>query len=291
MAKGYAGASGERLTRVSPLKPALRGARNWTVAQARAATYSRKAFWRLVAGLVALFAFVAFLGLWMGGVLPDVQRGIDDFKRGRLMAMGFEVRSVDVVGEGRLDEAAVRRALGTYPGDYFFELDMDAAQARVRSLPWVDHAVVRRLWPDRVVVQIVEKRPYALWQESGEFRLVDARGEVIAEDRAIDAYSELASLPHVVGPDAHTAYGMLDSQLELHPDLATRVTAAVRVGERWDLVMDAGQRVSLPVEPARALARLSDLHRRTRVLDRRVAVIDLRLPDRIGLVPEADTRS
>ena len=284
MAEGNAA----HLIRVSPLKPALRGARNWSTAQLRAASYSRKAFWRLTAGIAVLFLFVIFMGLWMGGVLPDLQRGVSDFKRDRLMAMGFVVESVDVVGEGRLDEASVRRALGARPGDYFFDLDTRAAQARVQSLPWVDHVVVRRLWPDRVVVQIVEKRPYALWQSGGEYRLVDADGDVIAQDEQIARYTAMDALPLVVGADATQTMSALDAGLASHPAIASRVTARVRVGARWDLHLAGGLTVQLPeVGERAALARLDALHARTRVLDREVAVLDLRLHDRIGVRPAA----
>ena len=288
MAQGRA--EGGNLARVSPLKPALRGARNWGTAQLRAASYSRRAFWRLVVGLLALFAFLVFMGLWMGGVLPDVRRGVSDFKRDRLMAAGFTVRSVDVVGEGRLDESAVRRAVGARPGDYVFELDVAAAQKRVMSLPWVDRAVVRRLWPDRIVVQIVEKRPYALWQNGGELALVDAGGEVIAAGAEVARYSRAATLPHVVGSDANVEAAELDAALAAMPELAA--AARVRVGNRWDLVMPDGPRVLLPESGVReAVLVLADLQGRTRVLDRAVAVVDLRLPDRIGVRPTPPTQS
>jgi len=85
------------------------------------------------------------------------------------------------MGEGRLREEDVRRALGVYAGDYLFGIDMDGAQARVESLSWVDRAVVRRLWPDRIVVQIIERQPYALWQHEGEVKVVDAKGIAITD--------------------------------------------------------------------------------------------------------------
>ena len=285
-------AEGQRLARVSPLKPALRGARNWGTAQLRAASYSRKAFWRLVVGLLALFGFLVFMGLWIGGVLPDVQRGISDFKRDRLMAAGFAVKSVDVIGEGRLDEGAVRRAVGARPGDYVFDLDVAAAQKRVMSLPWVDRAVVRRLWPDRIVVQIVEKRPYALWQNEGELALVDAEGEVIAAGGEVARYTKTATLPHVVGGDANTALATLDAALSDMPELKARISARVRVGNRWDLVLHDGPRVLLPETDERAALRtLAELQHRTQVLDRAVDAVDLRLADRIGIRPTPPTRS
>jgi cell division protein FtsQ len=142
----------------------------------RAASHTRKGFWRLVASIVGTLLFIIFIGIWLGGFLPNVMQAGSDFKRDRLMSMGFTIERVDVMGEGRLREEDVRRALGVYAGDYLFGIDMDGAQARVESLSWVDRAVVRRLWPDRIVVQIIERQPYALWQHEGEVKVVDAKG-------------------------------------------------------------------------------------------------------------------
>ena len=37
-----------------------------------------------------------------------------------MISMGFVIERVDVMGEGRLHEADVRKALGVYAGDYLF---------------------------------------------------------------------------------------------------------------------------------------------------------------------------
>ncbi|MEP1231690.1 MAG: FtsQ-type POTRA domain-containing protein, partial [Litorimonas sp.] len=158
--------------RVSPLKPGLRGARNWASAQMRAAGHTRKAMLRFIGSIFLVLSALLFLALWLGGFMPQVRQGLHDFKVGRLMSMGFVVKQIDVMGEGRLHEADVRAAVGIYPGEYFFGADLVRAQNRTESLPWVDRAVVRRLWPNRIVVQLVETKPYALWQRNGQFSLV-----------------------------------------------------------------------------------------------------------------------
>jgi cell division protein FtsQ len=68
------------------------------------------------------------------------------------------------------------------------------------------------------------------------------------------------------------------------------VSSASRVaGRRWDLaIADGGPRVLLPeADPGAAIARLAELHRRERLLDRSLAQVDLRLADRIALRPLA----
>ncbi len=67
------------------------------------------------------------------------------------------------------------------------------------------------------------------------------------------------------------------------PELRTRVSTAVRVGgRRWNLSLDGGIDVRLPEQdPGAAWAELARAQREHGVLGRDVAIIDLRLPDRL----------
>ncbi|HEX9836247.1 MAG TPA: cell division protein FtsQ/DivIB, partial [Alphaproteobacteria bacterium] len=71
--------------------------------------------------------------------------------------------------------------------------------------------------------------------------------------------------------------------LKREPDLAGRVRAAVRVGQRrWNVKLDGGIDVRLPEENAAAAwAKLGDLERKHSILSRDVEAVDLRLPDRL----------
>jgi cell division protein FtsQ len=270
--------------RVSSLKPGLRGARNMMAAQMRASTHSPAAAMRFWAGVLFLIFVTIFGALWLGGYLPQLKQAGADFKRDRLISMGFVVDRVDVMGEGRLVEDDVRTALQIYQGQYFFEADLKAAKARVESLSWVDHALVRRLWPNRVVVQIIERKPYALWQNDGRIQLIDAKGTVISDADP----ARFAGLDLIVGRDADKAAPQFQAQLSQFPVLSSRAEAFIYVNEsRWDILLNDRQTlIKLPADdPATALARLNELQLQHRVLDRDIGVIDLRLTGRIILTP------
>lgn len=276
--------------RVSPLKPGLRGARNWASAQMRAASHTRKGFTRLVLSIVGTLFFIIFLGIWLGGFLPNVMQAGDNFKRNRLMSMGFVIERVDVMGEGRLREEDVRRALGVYAGDYLFGIDMDNAQKRVESLSWVDRAVVRRLWPDRIVVQIIERQPYALWQHQGELKVVDVSGTTITDADA----TKFTQLTLFVGEKAGEQAADIRQMMGEFPYIAPRIESFVNVSDsRWDMILDDGAvRVMLPEQNMRAaLRQLQDLQARSRILDRTIETIDMRLPDRLTLSPSSPERA
>jgi len=110
------------------------------------------------------------------------------------------LRALEVRGDLRhLQRDELRERLAPLLDDGFFALDVAAARAALESLPWVRSVSVRRLWPDRLRVEIAEQVPVARW---GEAALVNARGEVFMPERLPP---EAGRLPRLDGPDGHAA--------------------------------------------------------------------------------------
>ena len=54
--------------------------------------------------------------------------------------------------------------------------DVAAARARLEADPLVKQASVRKLYPNQIVVDIVERTPYGVWQKDGEVHAIAADG-------------------------------------------------------------------------------------------------------------------
>jgi cell division protein FtsQ len=190
---------------------------------------------------------------------------------------------VIVHGRHNTPEPLLRAALGVEQGDPILGFSLSAARARIESLAWVQSAVVERRLPGTVLVILTEKRPFALWQHDGQFSVIDRDGDVVTE-RDVRAFRVL---PLVVGPGAPTHAATLLDTLARLPSIGARVVAAVRVGERrWNLLLKDGATIELPDGHAEAaLARLAELDAKYALLDRPLAVVDMRLGDRLVLRP------
>jgi len=222
---------------------------------------------------------------WHAG-LP--QRASDSVVRaliGVSAEAGFVVRDVFVVGRASTPKDTLLGALGVKRGTPILDIDLAEARARVQALPWVREASVRRLLPNTVVVEIVERKPLALWQHHKQFALIDDQGAVILRDD-VGPFSHLMV---VVGEDAPANAAQLVQMLATEPDLMARVKAAVRVGgRRWNVHLAHGIDVKLPEhEPGAAWRRLADYQRRHGVLDKNVRSLDLRIGDRLVVRPAA----
>lgn len=189
------------------------------------------------------------------------------------------VQAVILDGRQNTPTSMIREALGVSRGDSILDFSPEAARQRLESIAWVARAHVERHLPGTIVVRLEERRPFAIWQNQGRFVIVDREGKTVATD----GLDQFGPLPLIVGPGADRGAAALYDLLAAEAEVAERVQAMVRVGERrWNLRLHNGTDVLLPegAEGA-AIKRLSELQQEAKLLDRPVAAIDLRLPDRL----------
>lgn len=80
----------------------------------------------------------------------------------------FPIHSVVVEGDYyHTDQNLLRERVLTQADSGFFNLDIAAIQTRLQSLPWVDKAYVRRIWPEGISVTLEEHLPVARWNSDG----------------------------------------------------------------------------------------------------------------------------
>ena len=234
--------------------------------------------------------------LVLAGVGSVVVLGLQTFGQGANLpermanlGAGFGLRVTDIQIEGREKTplSAIADALKVYKGQPILGFSVTAARARLEKVNWVQSASVRRQLPNTIVVQIVERRPFAVWQLDGKFMLIDKAGNTVTDSDVATFSSELLLL---VGPGAPAAAASLVEALQTQPTLQSRIAAAVRVGERrWNLQMKNGTDVLLPEgAEVRGLAKLAELQASLSLLDRPLKQIDLRLPDRLTLRTAGD---
>jgi cell division protein FtsQ len=242
----------------------------------------RPAGWVAFASVVLLIGVIAVHSAAPGGTLATLRERLGG-------VTGFAgLRVTDVVIEGRANtpEPLLRAALGVSKGDPILGFSLEQTRERVESLSWVEHATIERRLPGTLVVNLQERRPFAIWQNQGKFVLIDRTGQLVANQNV----AEFRQLPLVVGPGAPAGAATLIDALTDKPELQKRVIAAVRVGERrWNLRLNNGADVLLPEgHETEALDRLMQLQQGHDLLDRPLAAIDLRLGDRLVLRPRAE---
>lgn len=231
----------------------------------------------------AFLAATGLYGTWLGGHMPAVAQAVT-------ARTGFAVDEVRVVGHRETSEIDILGQLGLDGWTSLIGFNAEAARDRVAELPWVETATVRKVYPDGIEVQVQEREPFAIWQHGSELSVIERNGRIIAPF----AGGRLAGLPQVIGVGAERDAAAFLEKLGAYPQLAGRVRAYVRVGERrWDLKLDNGITVKLPeVDEDEAIAGLLDVDRKRGLLSRDIAAVDMRLADRlvVQLTPGAMER-
>lgn len=193
---------------------------------------------------------------------------------------GFEVKRVDLRGIKHMDRLTVYAIAFDQHSMAMPLVDLEEVRAKLLRYGWVEDARVSRRLPDTLVVDIVERRPAAVWQYQGRLRLVDAKG-VVLEDVTGTATPDL---PLLIGPGANLHAPELAALLARAPSLKPVIAGATWIGaRRWDLRFQSGETLALPEgaeESQRALVRFARMDTAQRLLGRGFLRFDMRDPTR-----------
>ena len=202
------------------------------------------------------------------------------------VALGFSVNEILVMGRKEISEDELLSHLGIRAGTPIFAVDLEASQHLLHQITWIEEVRVSRRLPDKIIVTLKEREPAALWQYKKKISLIDSKGVAI-RDHDLDAYSQL---PLVVGEDAPSHVNELVRLMTAEPALADMMTSAIRVGKRrWDLRLKNGITIRLPENNVElALSRLIKSAREDGLLDKDIAVIDLRLPEKLTVTTKSN---
>lgn len=170
----------------------------------------------------------------------------------------------------RVDAAQLRQAVLPHAQRGFFAVRLQEAQDAVERLPWVEHAEVRKRWPDTLEVEVSEHRPFARWAQD---RLLSEEGRLFPTPQRLD----VSALPQFGGPDSQVkeVVALYNESTQLFAPLGLQVRTLVmdRRGS-WSLQLSNGTDVVIGRADARPrlgrFARMLPqlLARQTQVLQR-----------------------
>lgn len=124
-------------------------------------------------------------------------------------AVRFPVARVEVGGKVVFtDKTQLMQIVRKHTQRGFFGLDIEQIRTEVVSLPWVRESNVRRVLPDRLHIDVVERTPALQWNDNG---LIDEGGAVFyppqLQDDATESvtwHGRFAGLPHLRGADSNS---------------------------------------------------------------------------------------
>lgn len=178
--------------------------------------------------LVGMLVIAAISGAYW--IAPKIER-LDYFALKRLDMKGDTAK----VPLARLKEA-VEPAIA---GRTFFTADLTQARKAAESVPWVRSASVRRIWPDRIEIQVDVHEAMALFEDG---RLISQEGQLFSANP--DEGSESQNLPQFFGapnevPELVRRYRRFSTLLEKLPVHISEVALSDRGG--WSITFQGSE--------------------------------------------------
>ncbi len=235
--------------------------------------------WVGIGATTVILLATAVTGVVKGGHADAITAQLADWRDAAANAAGFRIASVAVVGRKQLTQDEVLAIGGVTGRSSLLFIDAATVRNKLKESPWIADATVLKLYPDRLQIEVTERRPYALLQENGALSVIAEDGQVLEPFVA----RRFTSLPLVVGKGAGPKAKPFFDALAQYPSLRKSVKAIIYVGERrWNLRLADGLDVRLPEAGLEAaLGILNRLDQDERLFSRDITAIDLRLPDRL----------
>jgi cell division protein FtsQ len=176
---------------------------------------------RIAAGFVVL----VFLGLCAAAALMARNSLLHDER--------FVIQSssaIEFVGNVHATREQLLNVFGEDLERNIFNVPLEQRRAELERMPWVEHATVMRLLPNRLRVSVVERTPVAFVRDGSHIGLVDANGILL-------------DMPPGAKGDAHYSFPVVTGISASDP-LSTRA-ARMKIFERFTGDLDgAGDKIS-----------------------------------------------
>ena len=123
--------------------------------------------------------------------------------------------SIEIAGNTHVSRPQMLSIFGEDVERNIFRVPLTDRREQLEGLPWVEHATVMRLLPNRLRVAVVERTPVAYLRQSDGIRLVDANGVIL--DLPADAAGDPRySFPVVTGIVANEPAGTRAARMKLY---------------------------------------------------------------------------
>jgi cell division protein FtsQ len=128
---------------------------------------------------------------------------------------------VELSGNRNVSRGAVLGVFAADRGRSVLRIPLEERRRQLESISWVERATVRRAFPNKVEVDIVERTPIAYLREGSELSLVDVHGVIL--DRPLEGDFHF---PVVTGISTSTSQDEREKRMQLFVDFSQQAETA-----------------------------------------------------------------
>ena len=200
-----------------------------------------------------------------------------------LAQLDIKLKNVKILGIENTKPTEVINIVSGLKETSLSNIDLHEISTQINNIDWIKKSELRKIYPSTLVVKVYEHNPIAIWFNNGNKFLVDDESEIIKELNP----NNFKNLKVIAGPNALEDIPEIISMIRNYPEFEKKIKSLLRVGDRrWTVRLHNGITIHLPEKNvANAIEEIEQLDSKHALLSRYVDIIDMRLPDRIDIMP------
>jgi cell division protein FtsQ len=174
---------------------------------------SKKAANRVKIALIVMMILGAVGVVWAG------------LQRYGMHSWRFQLESsdnIEVSGNDHVSRSEITHVFGGDISRNVFAVPLDQRKAELEKVPWVESATVMRILPNRLRVNIVERKPVAFAQVGSRVQLIDAHGVLMEMPFST---TTKYSFPVIVGMNENEPLSTRSARMKIYSELVKQLDA------------------------------------------------------------------
>ena len=233
---------------------------------------------RVISIICICMALLGAMFFWRSGVATKFINDFGSKVERVLVDSGLIVENISIVGTKIIPKDIIIEVAQINIGEGLLRVDISSIVKRIKQLKWVNKATIRRDFSGKIIIDILEHEPAALWQVDNKLWIVSDEGIKI-DDQNLAYFS---NLPMISGKGAEAELKKLLAAVSINMAMFNRVETASWVGERrWDIYLKNGIKIMLPEEGISLVwQNLVEFEQEERLLARNILAVDFRIKDK-----------
>ena len=208
--------------------------------------------------------------------------GLSYFYYPQLFPNIFEIKHIKVIDSQLSKDTDIREKISNL-SDNLLLLDKQILQNEIEQVPWVKRANIKKIFPNKIQVQVIENDPYAIFLNEGVPFLIDLDGTIITQisDQSIDT-----SMIQILGEKANENLESLIKSINIHfPELLNDIKSLEYIElRRWNMKLRRDLKIKFPDEKIdQSIINLKRLFVEQNVSESNIIEIDLRIHGRASV--------
>ena len=197
-----------------------------------------------------------------------------------LINYGFYLQNIYISGNNNLRREDILSIINDQEYKTIFDINLFKIRNNLLLNEWIETVKIERTLPSSIKIQIIEKKPVAIWQTKLGNKLITKDGSIISNANVTTFKN---SLPIIIGKGANKDAFLILQILKKNPDLYNNVWSISYINKRrWNVHLNQGLIVLLPrIKIYDAWTKIGFLQKKYKILDIGLTEIDIRNKNQI----------